>query len=286
MITKAHIWSFSLLVFLYFAVGIWKYLPQGDLQKNNLSNEQNIDIKVSKEFWNHYQKATASRTSGDYEQAIYHYKEALKRNNKHKDALYYLGNMYLFQREFKEAEKYWLRLEELQPNTPRTQLQLGTLYFCMDNSNPLFNLEAAKKRYSYANDLNREETGAPLQLSKIAILNNNISQAKKLLDAILSADNKNYQALFLRGYIDWKRNNRQVAQKRLMRAWRIYQSLHHTELQGEGTTKKGAKAMLSEDLFCDSFRRSIERLMIQSINEIDFKPFDKKISAIKNKKFE
>lgn len=278
MVKRSHILSFSLLILLYFSVGIWKYVSQGELQKSHsMKEEQNFEVKASKEFWSHFQQATASRTAGDYEKAIHHYKEALKRDGEHTDALYYLGSMYLFQREFKEAEKYWLRLEDIQENIPRTQLQLGKLYFCMDDKNPLYNIERAEKKYSYAKDLNREEIGAPLQLSKIAILDNNISEAKELLDAVLSADNTNYQALFLRGYIDWIENKKEAGKKRLMKAWRIHQSLGQIQIHGEGATKDGARAMLSEDMFCDMFKANIDSLMMQGINEVSYTTFDNKL---------
>lgn len=280
MVKRSHILSFSLLVLLYLSVGIWKYISQGELQKaHSVKEEQNVEVKASKEFWSHYQQATASRTTGEYEQAIYHYKEALKRDGEHTDALYYLGNMYLFQREFKQTEKYWLRLEEIQENVPRTQLQLGKLYFCTDDENLLFDLERAERKYRYAKDLNREEIGAPLQLSKIAIFDNNMSEAKELLNAVLSADNSNYQALFLRGYIDWKENKKEVATKRLMKAWRIYQSLGHIQIHGEGATKKGARAMLSEDMFCDLFQTNIDSLMKQGINEVNYNTFDNQLGV-------
>lgn len=280
MIKRIHILSFSLLVLLYFSVGIWKYVSQGELQKvRSGKEEQNVEVKASKEFWSHYQQATASRSAGDYEQAIHHYKEALKRDGEHTDALYYLGSMYLFQREFREAEKYWLRLENIQENIPRTQLQLGKLYFCMDDENPLYNLERAERKYIYAMDLNREEIGAPLQLSKIAILGNNMPEAKELLDAVLSADNTNYQALFLRGYIDWIEKKKEASKKRLMKAWRIYQSLGQIQIHGEGATKKGARAMLSEDMFCDMFQTNIDSLMMQSINEVDYNTFDSQLGV-------
>uniref|UniRef100_UPI0035687D34 tetratricopeptide repeat protein n=1 Tax=Fodinibius sp. TaxID=1872440 RepID=UPI0035687D34 len=283
MIKKSHILSFSLLVLLYFSVGIWKYISQGELQKDHsIKEEQNAEVKASKEFWSHYQQATTSRTAGDYEQAIHHYKEALKRDGEHMDALYYLGSMYLFQREFKEAEKYWLQLEDIQANTPRTQLQLGKLYSCMDDENPLFDLDRAEKKYRYAKDLNREEIGAPLQLSKIAILDNNMLEAGKLLDAVLSADNTNYQALFLRGYIDWIENKKEAGKKKLRKAWRIYQSLGQIQLHGEGATKKGARAMLSEDLFCDIYRKTIDSLMMQGINEFNYETFDNQLDVSEN----
>lgn len=281
MITRSHIISFSVLVILYMTVGIWKYWTPEKLNNQTNDREENIDQIVAKEFWDHYQKATASRTAGNYGEAIDHYNEVLERDPEHKDALYYLGSMHLFQRQFTEAEKYWLQLEDIQENTPRTQLQLGTLYFCMDEANPLFEMKKAKNKFSYAKDLNREEIGAPLQLSKIAIMNNNMTEAAELLDAVLAADGNNYQALFLRGYIDWREGNLEKGKEQLMKSWRIFQSLGHTEIQGEGATKKGAKAMVSEDMFCDLFRKNIDSLLQQSMRQLDFKSFDKQLSDFK-----
>lgn len=181
--------------------------------------------------------------------------------------------MYLFQRKFRQAELHWLRLEDTGKNTPRTHLQLGKLYFCMDSENPLFNLEKARRRSTYAKNLNREEIGAPLQLSKIAIMSDDMTEAVGSLDAVLSADDANCQALFLRGYIDRIKNKKEAGMKKLMKAWRIYQGLGQMQLHGEGTTKKGARAMLSEDLYCDRFQAAIDMQMMKRINEVGYQAF-------------
>ena len=265
MINKIHITVFAVITVLYLLVAIWKYAPDFNELNDPLTDEQNAARQTIVQFWDVYNTATSYRVQRNYEQAADYYSKALELNSRHEDALYYLGSMHLFLRNFEKTEKYLQSLEEIIPNSPRSHLQLGTLYYCMDDSNELFNLEKAKQRFETAWELNREETGTPLLLSKIALLEQEYEKAYNLLDIVTASNTMSYQAIFLSGYINWLDGIENSGISQLQKAINTYQNLAYAEVQGEGTTETGARAMLSEDRFCDPFEIEIERLLENSI---------------------
>ncbi len=261
MINKIHIFTFALIVVLYLMIGIWKYLPAFIEKEGIPLNDRSEDREEILQFWEAYNQATAFRSQRNYEEAATYYSKALEINENHEDALYYLASMHLLQKNFESAENYLLKLEEQQPNAPRTQLQLGTLHFCMDPDNPLFNPEKSLARYTGAWNLNREETGTPLMLSKIYLFQNEFDEAKSLLNVVTSSNKMSYEALFLDGYVYWLRGDEREARENLQLAMNLYQSLAYAEIHGEGATESGARAMLSEDRYCDGFEIYIQSLL-------------------------
>lgn len=271
MINRFHIFSFLTILFLYLIVAIWKYSP---VQTSNRNNPITVRDTTTTNFWIHFNEANGLRTNRNYQLASQEYDRALSFNRNHKDALYYAGSSFLLAKEFNEALKRWESLYDLEPNAPRTLLQLGTLYFCMDENNPHFNLVQAASKISGAWELNREETGAPLLLAKISLLQNKLSSANQLLRDVLSSDTSNIEALFLSGYLEWKNGNSEYALHLLSQAKRLQQQLDNSILEGEGNTESGARAMLSEDRFCDKFEMVIDSLLHDSdINQSIFLTF-------------
>lgn len=257
MITKAHIFSFLMILLLYAGVAIWKWTP---LDRN--LNEDTADLSVERleapknHFWKFYNKATELRSRGLYKEAAEQYSRALDYNSDHKDALYYAGSMYLMTRDFEKANENWNRLLTEEPNAPRTHLQLGTLHFCMSRENPYFDLGKADQFYSEAWKLNLEETGAPLLLTKIDLLNNNLESAKELLADILSLNSTNEQALFLMGYLNWRSEDNRKAYQLLSKVRTYSKQYSGQGHSGEGATKSG-NAMLLQGRFCDTFEKTI-----------------------------
>ncbi|TVQ05910.1 MAG: hypothetical protein EA359_02055 [Balneolaceae bacterium] len=285
MIRKAHIITFTLITILYVLVSIWKYGPVIFEQEERLQTEQASDREEILQFWEAYNTATAYRTQRNYIQAASYYSKALEINSGHEDALYYLASMHLFQKNFEETEKNLLRLEVQQPNAPRTQLQLGTLYSCMDSENPFFDIQESKHRFESAWRLNREETGTPLMLSKLHLLQNDLDAAKPLLDVVTSANKMSYQALFLDGYVHWKKDNERQARENFLGAMNLYQSLGYTEIHGEGATEAGARAMLSEDRYCDGIETYIQFLLSGQTDVSGFSAyeiFDEQLASLRS----
>jgi tetratricopeptide (TPR) repeat protein len=270
MINRLHIISFSVVVILYLSAAVWKYSSSNNKDAaGDLTIVQSDEREQIMQFWEYYNLATAYRTDRKYELAAAHYENALNIQSDHEDALYYLGSMYLFQKEFDKTEKQWTQLELLQPNSPRTHLQLGTLYFCYDDANHLYNHELAIEKFETAWELNREETGAPLLISKILILKEHIEEAAELLNTVISSNHMSFEAVFLKGYIDWLNGQENRAMAGVRNSSNIYQNLYRSTLEGEGATEAGARAMLSEDMFCDSFEIKIRELL-QEIHSMDY----------------
>lgn len=282
MITKSHILFFATIVLLYAGVAIWKWTPNNselDTSSEEVLNE-NAESSVS-QFWKYYEQATQLRSQGAYREAAERYSKALEFNKNHRDALYYAGSMYLMAVDFEQANRNWNQLLREEPNAPRTHLQLGTLHFCMDQKNPYFDLKKAYQYFSMAWKLNLEETGAPLLLAKIHLLNNDPVQAKELLSDILSLNNTNEQALFLMGFLSWQSGDIQKAHQFLSRSGAYLNRNRHSQHTGEGATKLG-NAMLLQDRFCDGFEKTFDTLM-QNPSELEadeiYPNFEKRIST-------
>lgn len=285
MISKAHILSFIAVLLLYAGVAIWKWAPyksQSESISSNIS-DINIDSPVN-QFWEFYDQATQLRSQGLYSKAAEQYSKALTINKNHRDALYYAGSMNLMSRNFKSANNHWNQLLQEEPNAPRTNLQLGTLHFCMDRENPYFNLKKAYQFFSEAWELNLEETGAPLLLAKIHLFVNEPKQAEELISDILSLNTTNEQALFLMGYLSWRSGEIQKARQFLSRSRAYVNRDKKSGHLGEGATKSG-NAMLLKDRFCDGFEVTFKYLMQNQIdlgaNET-YSIFDNRINRWRN----
>ena len=282
MITKVHIASFVTVILLYAGVAIWKWTPynsEADSGSENITNESSG--APENQFWDYYDQATQLRSQGLYREAAEQYSNALEINSGHKDALYYAGSMYLMARDFEQADHKWNQLLREESNAPRTHLQLGTLYFCMDQENLHFDLKKAYQYFSRAWKLNLEETGAPLLLAKIHLLNNDPDQAERLLSDILSLNTTNEQALFLMGFINWQSGKKQKARQFLSRSVAYLNRDRNSGHAGEGTTKTG-NAMLLQDRFCDRFETAFKTLVQDQPGPEagDIYPdFEKRISA-------
>lgn len=278
MINKFHIISFITVLLLYLTVAIWKYSPV--VQSNGKSDSPATPVNTTDNFWNNFNEANEHRINREYRLASLKYDRALTYNETHKDALYYSGSTYLMQKEFDKALKRWEILYDLEPNAPRTHLQLGTLYFCMDIDNPHFDLEQAYSQISRAWSLNREETGAPILLAKISLLQNQINSAKDLVQDVMATDPSNVEIHFLSAYIQWIYGNNEKARNLLNQAERLQQELDNSILEGEGNTESGARAMLSEDRYCDKFENTVKSLLYSTkMSDSTFLNFTTKLSG-------
>lgn len=263
MINKAHILTIAILLVLYGLVAVWKYQDSIELQPNAKIDSGLKNTLDSRLFWERYSRASEFRSNGDFSKAATMYDEAIMLNGKHKDALYYAGSMHLLSGNFERAGQYWETLLELEPNAPRTHLQLGTLFFCMDRRNSFFHLDRAKQQISDAWDLNREETGAPLLLAKILLLGGDTKEAAQILNDVLATDPSNSEAMFLSGFTNWIQGETDRARQLHIRAGQAYQKQNSGVLTGEGNTETGARAMLSEGRFCDKFESFIQNILNQ-----------------------
>ncbi len=265
---------------------VWK--NSGDFYSIHIPDDSSraSEINDVRQFRNHFNRAEELRQAGEYRAAAARYTDALKINKSHEGALYNLGNVNLFLKNFEQAEENWLQLVGLNQSSARAWLQLGTLYFCLDNKNSLFNPERAADHFSQASELSREDTGPRLHLSKIAILNNQYNKAVEELESVISQNFMSYQSLFLRGYLYWINGESESAFKKFKESAELYHNLSHITLHGEGGTAAGAKAMLYEEMFCDFMGNRISAILenqAQTVPEKLFRQFDDELNEWRNK---
>lgn len=276
-VKSLHIIILIIIAVLFLITGIWKNSSIFSDEDPEYNSNTGRDLTDAAAFWDYYKRASDFLNEALYDSAAVYYENALQYNEDHEGALYYLGNARLFLKDFESAKLKWEKLARINPNSARARLQLGTLYFCMDEGNALYDPAIAEDHFHEASSLNREETGPPLHLSKIAILNSDLNQASNYLDVVLASNFMSYQALFLRGYIEWKTGERSDSFENFTESLQLHKTITEVTMAGEGATSSGFRPMLSEDMFCDFFGNRIEELLTdQSINnhESVYQKFD------------
>lgn len=275
-----HIITLIIIAVLFLITGIWKngsFFSDDDPEYNSNAGR---DLSDAAAFWDYYNRASDFINEAQYDSAAVYYEKALHYTEDHEGALYYLGNARLFLKDFEVAKLHWEKLVRINPNSARARLQLGTLYFCMDEGNTMYDPAVAENHFREASSLNREETGPPLHLSKIAILNGDLNQASNHLDVVLASNFMSYQALFLRGYIEWKTGERSDSFENFTESLQLHKTSTQVMMAGEGATSSGFRPMLSEDMFCDFIGNRIDELLTdQSINnhESVYQKFDNNV---------
>lgn len=244
------------ILVLFGAAVVWKNTSSGT--ENSADAASKKRIASEKQFWNYLNTAEELRLDGELREAEPYYKKALQIKQEHAGALYYLGSIQLFLKDFEQAEENWRVIVDNDPSVARAWLQLGKLYFCRDASNRFYDPVRAQSHFQKAAALNRENTGPPLHLAKIAILKNDLQKAEEYLDGIVAQNFKSYEGFFLKGYVDWKNGNEQSAVEAFQNAADVYSSGNQTKVSGEGATKTGSNPMVSEGLYCDFMKRSID----------------------------
>ncbi|NGP77517.1 tetratricopeptide repeat protein [Balneolaceae bacterium YR4-1] len=265
---RTFITLFALLGLAFLAVTILKFGPKEELAGGvttdtvTQTNSEEAKSKVL-DFWNYYNNATDFRTRSQYPEAIKYYRLALEIDSTHKNSLYYLGNMYLANSNFKQAEKTWKTLTESHNNSARGHLQLGNLYSCRQENNSLYDLGQASTHFQAAFRLNSEETGPLLQLAKIDLIRGDIETSERLLKDVTSSNFRSMEAYYLLGYLAWKRGNLKQAQQQFGQAVSIHsQSESAPSNIGEGETKSGNSPMISDSFRCGLLSEFITEQML------------------------
>ncbi len=204
-------------------------------------------------FWELYREATRHRIGGRPDSAIRLYTEALALNDRHEDALYYLGNMYFDLGQFPAAATTWGRLLDVDSNSARAHSRLGALYACFEDTT-LFDLAAAAAAFRRASEINPEETGPLLDLGKVALMGGDLDQAVAHFDAVLGSNVRSVESHFLKGYIAWKRGRRTDAARLFGEAIEYARPQAPAGgVAGEGDTRAGERPMLASETRCRPF---------------------------------
>lgn len=282
---RSHTITFAAVLLLFIFAVVWKNTTLFSENEWIEVAEEQVNRQNDSKFWDYFNRAEKLRLEGNFSKAAGLYRSALEINREHEGTLYNLGNVHLFLKEFDEAEQYWQQLIRVNPSSARAWLQLGTLCFCREENNLLYNPRSARENFLKASDLNREETGPRLHLAKIAILNNDYSEAEEYLESVIAQNFMSYQAQFLKGYIEWKSGNPEKGLEHISEAGSLYVNLYQVTMQGEGATASGFNPMLSDAMYCDFIGIRIDCLLDKE-GELDYdkmaRLFNKDINQWKN----
>ena len=234
---KTFLLAFIILVLLFLGIAYKKKQPPTVASGLETRTQLSPDKERIKTFWTFYYQATDHRIAEEWEQAARAYEKALQSNDRHEDAHYYLGNMYLELNQFEQAKEYWTRLVNINPQSTRGHFQLGNLYL---HNHKLFNIPLAEKEFERAMEINKEETGALLRLGQINLLKGQFIEAQTYFNAVIGSNFKSIEAHFLSGYLAWKRKDGQEAIDLFRNAWKYAKPVQPPkEVLGEGDTKGG-----------------------------------------------
>lgn len=245
-----------------------------DKEQTQLSTEK----QKIKSFWDTYRIAQKYRVEGKWEDAVLYYEKALEIDNDHEDARFNLGNMYLELKQYEKAEKCWIDIVEVNPNSARSHMQLGRLYLSFERTET-FDIDKAKNEFLKTFEINKVVTGPLMLLGHVALLKGEENVAKDYFKSVVGSDIKNVEAYFLLGYIEWKNGYLAKAQEIFNKA--VTLSAPEKAIQGtlsEGDTKDGISYLrsLNESLFHEYFKdlfeiENKEAQMNERYNRMDLK---------------
>ncbi len=251
--------KFILLYFILFSGIIFSCSPKKS-SETGADKTDTIQVSVKnkkiKAFWDTYRQAQKYRVSGQWEEAALNYEKALEMNNKHEDARFNLGNMYLELKQYKSAEKCWLMIVEKNPKSTRTHMQLGRLYFSFERVET-FDINKAKNEFLISSEINKVVTGPLMLLGHVALVEGKNKTASAYFQAVAGSDTKNVEAHFLLGYLYWKNGNSAKAGQMLEKAMEY--SAPEKAVKGvlsEGDTKDGVSFLrpINESVFHEYFK--------------------------------
>ncbi|NIM50576.1 MAG: tetratricopeptide repeat protein [Gemmatimonadales bacterium] len=249
------------VVALFIAVLVlWRVRPRQESTTTGATAVSAAEREAVRRFWDLYRSGTGHRIAGRTQQAVDDYVAALALNERHEDALYYLGNMYLTLGQFVDAERTWKRLVEVNPMSARAHSRLGDLHLCLEEGAP-FDLSAAQADFERALQIYKEETGPVLRLGQIALLRGDLAGARAHFDAVVGSNFRSVEAYFLQGFIAWHEGDQGKASTLLARAAQYARPVEsESGVAGEGDTKAGASPMVVQQARCRLFQPHVEDL--------------------------
>ena len=225
------------------------------------------------QFWETYRQATQTmKVEGNWEKATDLFREALSIDPNHEDSTYYLGNCLFELRDYSRALIQFQRLVEINPQSLRGNLQIGSIYACPDVGD-LFDLDAAEQVLQRALAINPEESGSLLQLGTVVLAKGDLERASKYFSMVRQLNFKAVEAYYLDGYIQWKRGDTDTATTLFRQAIEYSHSQKPVHgVLGEGDTKRTDRGALTSAVV---YQR---RLFGEQIAELKEKDSNKVIS--------
>ncbi len=251
MIMKKIVLSACVLFIGLFIFITWvKKTADSELLQTSKSNLTKAQKDTIVQFWAFYKEATTLRLNEQWDHAAEKYKEALLLDNTHEDGWYYLGNMYLELDQYIDAEKCWKQLIQLNSKNSRAYMQLADLYI---NNGVLFDLDKAEQACRTSLKINKEETGPVQLLGEVHLIRGDLEQAARQFESVAASNFKSVDSYYLRGYIDWKNDQKSKALNWYKKAIQSAQPNTHVsdKVLGEGDTKtvKGFGSVTSKSVF-------------------------------------
>ncbi len=245
---KLYLIVIAAFVMLFILLTYLKNKPSAENDTSEKPQKDLADKKQIRDFWQYYRQATQYRIAGDWQNAASDYKKALQINDRHEDALYYLGNMHFVTGKYHEAEKNWKQLLETNPKNTRAHFRLGYLYLSHDLE-AFFDISKAETEFQKTLELNKEETAPLLYLGQIFLLRGQDNEAKKYFSDVIRSNFKSVEAHLLLGYIYWKEGDTDDAYMLFSNAieYSKQQKPKKNDVIGEGDTKAGISYINTAD---------------------------------------
>jgi tetratricopeptide (TPR) repeat protein len=218
-------------------------LVEGDPEAHALKDRRAQTIA----FWDAYARAREAAAAGRTAEAIAGFRQALSINPRHEDSLYVLGNLCLEAGDRPAAKSAFESLLAVQPRSARGHGALGDL-LADPASGPIADLDGARRQYERAGVLNAEETGWVVRLGEVALRAGDEKAAVRQFEKVLATHPRSFQALYLLGYLAWRRADGQEARRHFDAA---FSSLgpQAAPAPGEGDVRKAEKPLPKRGAF-------------------------------------
>lgn len=246
MIRKEFIFIAIILLGVFVGITIIKHKNRPAKSK---TSGKVVKRNSSQTFWIYYNRATKYRLSGNSDSSITFYRKALRLNPDHKDALYYIGNMYMKAGKLDSALKVWKKLTHINTQSERTFNQLGNLYFDIQHKK-FFMPGKSRLYFMRANNLNKEALNPNIRLGEIALYQNRDDDAFGILNNLLMMQYKNAEIYFLLGYLDWRSHKIKNAVNNLDRTYEFAKQMHLM------TDENGGKAISAKNASADKNQKN------------------------------
>jgi tetratricopeptide (TPR) repeat protein len=209
------------------------------VSKHALVSDVTSDLtrEEKQRFWKLNRRAQELFVKGNWDEALAVYTEMAALDPQHEDTLYYRGNSLLELERFAEAGASWKELVRINASSSRAWVQLGILH-TLPAAGALFDLEAAAAAFETAHRINREESRPPMLWGEVDVARGRLDAAHENLEAAYRMNPRSTTALYLGGYIAWKRGDAVEAQELLGRARASFEKeVAVRGVLGEGDTR-------------------------------------------------
>jgi tetratricopeptide (TPR) repeat protein len=204
----------------------------------------NLTRVEKQRFWELNRRAQDLFTAGNWQEAAAAYADMGSLDPRHEDALYYRGNSLLELERYAEASECWQQLLSLNPSSSRALIQLGIVH-ALPTAGALFDLNAALMAFEAAHSINREESRPLMLRGEVDLAQGRIDAAQESLEAAYRMNPRATTALYLSGYIAWKRGDTRGALELLERARAsLEKEVAVRGVPGEGDTRSDDMAAI------------------------------------------